>query len=165
MTFLRGAAIVVLVALILALVGCAGRRVATHQRQSIFIEDEYAPYGEAGTSTIVGQAFVTAEDGETKYGAGSAIYLNPVTTYSTEWFEVGILQGKHLSEADSRVWRFHREATADEMGRFKFTGLAAGEYYLATAINWEVAGKKTGVLVGAKVEVGEGETAEVTLTQ
>jgi hypothetical protein len=166
---MKSKVLVLLVVLSLVLIGCAGRKASVYQRQTVFIEEEYGPYTEAGTGSIVGQVFVETEDGETKYGSGSTIYLNPVTTYSTEWFNIGILQGKELSEADVRVWAYHEEAVADRMGNFRFTNLAPGEYYLATAVNWEIQGEKgsktIGVIVGTRASVGEGETVDVVLTK
>jgi hypothetical protein len=164
----RGCALViVLLVLALFLIQCAGPKASVYHRQAAFVEEEYAPYVHPGASTIIGQALVETEDGEVKYGAGSAVYLNPVTTYSTEWFNVGILQGKAMSKPDERVWPYHRSVTTDEKGNFEFNDLAPGEYYLATTISWQIPGEKEpatiGVNVGSKVEVGEGETASVIL--
>jgi hypothetical protein len=58
-----------------------------------FNEDEYLPYAGDGDATITGQAFLKTRGGDVKYGAGNTIFMNPVTSYSTEWMDRAILGG------------------------------------------------------------------------
>lgn len=104
---------------LLVLAGCAGTT-PPRERQARFIESEYAPYASQGNGTLVGQAFLKTRGGDVKYAAGNEIILNPVTSYSTEWFDVAIRQGQDIAEGDARVQPFTRSTFADGEGRFEF---------------------------------------------
>lgn len=140
-----------------------------HQRTAKFIESEYAPYGDSGSSVITGQAFLKTRGGDVKFGAACMVYLNPVTTYSTEWFTYGIIKEMSLSKADPRTDKYHWETMADGFGYFEFKNLPAGEYYLACRILWEVPGKynleTTGGYAYAITKVKPGETVKVVVTR
>jgi len=157
---------VILLFLVLSICSCGP---AFHQRKCTFSEDEYAAYKGAGTSIIQGQAFLRTRGGDVKYAAGRTISLNPVTSYSTEWFELGIMQGNILSAPDPRITPFNRTTIADGMGNFEFRDLPAGEYYIATSIFWEVPDRwgmqRTGTNVGSKKSVGPGQIIKVILTR
>lgn len=141
-----------------------------YQRMRTFEVSEYEPYAAKGTATISGQAFLKTQGGDVKYGAGETVILNPVTTYSKEWWSVSVERGRNMSEPDSRTASYSRTTTADGEGRFKFEGLPAGEFYVACSVTWQyVAGtryayrKTTGGMVGAQVTVGAGEHKDVIL--
>lgn len=149
--------------------GCATPQKQVSQRQAPFIESEYAPYAITGTATIKGQAFTKTRGGDVKFAAGNMISMNPVTTYSTEWFNRNVLSGEFLSPSDTKIDPFNKTTIADGNGNFKFTNLPAGEYYIVTNIIWEVpsapAGylKPTGGILAQKVIVKDGETVEIIL--
>jgi len=156
--------------------GCAVPPPPVIQRQATFIEAEYAPYAGEGDATITGQAFLKTRGGDVKYGAGCVIGLNPVTTYSSEWFQKVILEGLNLSPRDERAVAYHREMMGDGEGRFRFEKLPAGEYYLTCWISWEVdsgyrdrlgmgSTVQTGGVAYAQVRVGTGETVNVIVTR
>lgn len=151
------------------LAGCyAAPRPSIYNRMRSFDEAEYAAFSGNGTASISGQAFMKTRGGDVKYGAGETVTLNPVTTYSTEWWTVAVQRGVSMSEPDPRTSAYNRVATADGQGRFEFKGLPAGEYFVACSISWEYAGyrgyaRRTGGTVGARVKVGPGEKTEVIL--
>lgn len=149
---------------VLAIAGlsaCIGSRANPYKRVAVYDEAEYAPYATPGTGSISGQAFVKTRGGDVKYGAGNIVYLNPVTSYSTEWFEHAVLQEQVATAADERARKYCKEVRADGEGRFEFESLPAGEYYLACTIAWEVAGPygltPTGGVAHAKVQVAAGQ--------
>lgn len=131
------------------------------------MESEYAPYAGQGTGSLIGQAFLKTRGGDVRYAAGNDVYLNPVTSYSTEWFDVAIRGGQPISEGDPRVQAFTRTTVADGEGRFEFNNLPAGDYYVVTWVFWEVPSgayggmTTTGGPVGSKVTVRDGETTRV----
>lgn len=163
------------VGLAIAISGCAytaPRPTPTYQRMRSFDEAEYGPYAGKGTASISGQAFLKTRGGEVKYAAGEVVFMNPVTTYSKEWWTIAIQRGLPMSQADARVDAYARETTADGEGRFKFEGLQPGDYYVACSVSWEyVAGftagyarrRTTGGMVGARVSVTSGEHRNVIL--
>lgn len=163
----RGLRLCAVVAFPLALAACVLPQAAVYQRQAQFIEDEYLPSTKPGIGKLTGQAFTKTRGGDVKYAAGNTIVLNPVTTYSTEWFTVNTKQNIPISPADQRAFKYVRTVTADGMGNFEFTGLPAGEYYVATGIFWEVPGPNgltsTGSNVGEKVVIKDGETVKVVI--
>ena len=73
--------------------GCATMQPQRVPRTAVFNEDEYATYAGDGTATITGQAFVKTRGGDVKFGAGNKVFLNPVTTYSTEWYQKYVIGG------------------------------------------------------------------------
>lgn len=141
--------------LAVSMIGCVYPRMAT------FVEAEYAPYAEPGTGSISGQAFLKTRGGDVKYGAGNEVYLNPVTTYSTEWYQETVLKNRRLKPADPRTEKYHWITVADGQGHFTFENVPAGDYYVACAITWMVdAFTTTGDIVHARVTVKDGERIE-----
>jgi hypothetical protein len=151
--------------------GCAPRHYAPriYQLSAPFIPEEYQPYRSPGTSTISGQAFMKTRGGDVKLGAGSAVVLCPVTTYSREWFQVRVLQDVPTSTPDERTAQFTRTAIADSQGRFRFSGLPAGEYFIACYIRWEVPSEfglmPAGGWAYCKSHVDSSETSEIVATR
>ena len=95
--------------------GCA---IPLVERKAKFIESEYAPYAGEGTATLCGQAVVQTRRGEFKYGAGNEAYLNPVTSYSTEWYRVSVIGGRSLTKPNPKALAYNRATRADGNGRF-----------------------------------------------
>jgi hypothetical protein len=136
-------------------------------RRAPFIPAEYEPYGRPGTATIVGQAFLKTRGGDVKYCAGEPVSLNPVTTYSREWWNVVVLGRREIEPGDPRAQGFHRTTIADAEGRFRFPALPAGEYYVACHVAWEVPGASglegTGGWAASQIKVEDGATVEAIL--
>lgn len=151
------------------LCGCATTGVTNvpAPRNAMYVESEYAPYREPGTAVITGQAFAKTRGGEVKFGAGNTVVMNPVTSYSDEWWARAVRVGEHLEDPDPRIISFSSQATADGEGRFKFERLPAGDYYIACWIRWETGGgygsNDQAVCVGKKVHVDSGQTIDVIL--
>ena len=63
--------------------------------------------------------------------------------------------------------RARRITVADAEGRFKFSRLPAGKYYVRTEVTWEIGGNypTQGGLVGQLVDVLDRQTTEVVLNQ
>ena len=154
----------------LLLGGCVAPAPTVQPRRAAFVESEYLPYRSKGTGRIVGQVFMKTRSGDVKLGAGSAVYLNPVTAHSTEWFEAMMSpMAVLLAPPDARAIEFSRTTMADAGGNFDFTDLPAGEYYVLSSVFWEyVSGPsalKTGGRVGLKVKVQSDQTAKALLTR
>lgn len=153
--------------LIALLGGCALNKPV--ERTSTFNETEYAPYAGTGTSSITGQAFAKTVGGDVKFAAGNSISLNPVTVYSTEFYNTLVIQQKAITAPDTRAAQYNRTTIADGNGNFEFHKLPAGEYYVTTILTWSAPGMNgpvpTGAALGAKVSVGPGETAKVIVTR
>lgn len=143
--------------------GCAG--MVEQDRKAVFDPAEYASYLRGGNGAIAGQAFMVTRGGDVKFGAGREVVANPVTTYSTEWFERGVMGGERLKPPAPGMPEPKR-VVADGNGRFTISGLAAGDYYVACWIVWEVPTYGvSGGWVGKRVTVRDGQTTEVVLTR
>jgi hypothetical protein len=134
--------------------GCA-HATGPAARQAAFNEQEYAQYAYAGTGTISGQVMVRAEGGQTRPAEGSQVSLNPVTSYSTEWWNRTVVGGLNLRSADDREQKYLRTALTDAQGRFVFSDLPRGEYFVVAALNTAAAATGTSgpsnSLVGQRV--------------
>lgn len=121
---------------------------------------EYEPYSKIGTAEICGHALLRTPEGDPQLGAGATVYLKPVTTHSTEWFNTVVKGHKQLGPPDDRSLKYQKTIRADSKGKFCFQDLPAGEYYLACLISWE--GSSTNGVSGggyaySTVTVGDGE--------
>lgn len=128
----------------------------------------------AGTAVISGQAFLRRNDGIVVYAAGSDVALVPKTAYSDERMQKIYGEGK-ISQAtdlgvgvtftndDPRFARTVRTVIADGEGKFTFTGVPAGSYYLTTQVIWRAQYVQGGALM-ERVTVLDGQTANVIMT-
>lgn len=138
---------------------------------SLVDSTEYAAFARGGSGKIEGQAFLRTRGGDVKLSAGSPVVLDPVTKYSAEWFSMhsGNLQlfNQTALEAPARLFRnARRMSIADAEGRFEFTSLAPGAYFVHTRVTWEVATAGTqGGVVGTLVTVRDAETVRVIVTR
>lgn len=156
----------VLVMIVSALGGCVGSPANPIKREAQFIEAEYSPYERTGSGVLVGQAFLVTAGGDVKYGAGRQVLLNPVTSYSDEWYQKSVVPCLTIEPSDPRVHKYTRYTMADGEGRFRFTDLPPGDYYAVCAISWVFSanGTQTGGYAHAKVTIRDGQTTEVILT-
>lgn len=135
-----------------------------------FPVSEYESLLKTGSATVVGEAFLRTRGGDVKTAAGYTVFLNPVTSYSRQWHEVSYLHGRALSRSDPRIEQYVRSTTADSAGRFRFTNVPAGDYYVVTDVVWEtpvgyVAGmERQGGKLVKEIHIDEGQTAEIILT-
>jgi hypothetical protein len=151
--------------LVAAAIGCA-HATGPAARESAFNEQEYARYAYAGTGTITGQVVVRGERGQTVPAEGSQVSLNPVTSYSTEWWNRTVVGGLNLRSADEREQKYLRTTTTDAEGRFLFSDLPRGEYFVVAALNTGPAAAANGPgssLVGQRVHLTEGGKVDLVL--
>ncbi len=160
--------ICVLCVMMLVFAGCGGTKVTPPQwsLESYNAEAEYEPYLKAGTATITGQAFKTKRDGGVVKAAGRTITLDPATSVGTEWWKKAGRMWVHRSliHPNPAFEKARRTKVADADGRFKFTDLPAGKYYIRTWVTWETdKDELEGGLVGQLLEVHDGQMKEVIL--
>jgi len=91
---------------------------------------EYNRLGRTGKGTIKGTIFVNSPYGKKIVGAGTRLYLNPVTSYSNQWYNDSYIAGNKMEKADSRLFNYLKFTAADSSGVFAFYGVASGSYYL-----------------------------------
>src|SRR5262245_40298090 len=86
-----------------------------------FPREEYAALEKSGSAVVSGQAFLKTRGGDVKTAAGEEVYLNPVTSYSEQWYEVAYTGGRALTEADPSYSDYVQTTIADGDGRFSFS--------------------------------------------
>lgn len=155
----------------MGLISCAPRVTVQPVERIPFPEAEYKKLASTGTAIVKGQAFLKTRGGDVKTAAGNEVILNPVTSYSNQWYEVGYLQGKPMTEYDPRLNLYVRKQVADGDGRFTFKNVPAGDYYVTALVLWEAPVGYHGSLVqqggfiSKKIAVKEGEEIEIILTR
>jgi len=155
-----------LVALLVAgvIAGCAAPQQKTQRIP--FPVAEYESLVTSGEQVVSGQAFLTTNGGDVKRAAGVEINLNPVTSYSDQFFEYHCKGKGALTKADSRYLKYIKTEIGDADGRFKFSNVAEGDYYLVTTIKWMLPnGNWSGGLVCRKVTVAANQENNFILTK
>lgn len=136
-----------------------------------FNPNEYENIETTGTSKIKGQAFIATRGGDVKYGAGRYVILNPVTSYSTDFYNKTVLNGLKLPDPDPRIFKYIKTTRADGFGNFEFENIAPGKYYIYCPIFWEIPTSNrymknhTGGYAYCTIIVNENETVKAILTR
>jgi len=99
-----------------------------------FPVSEYYALPLKGRGTINGKIYIKDGYGRQVVGANTRLYLNPVTSYSTQWYEEGYLGGHKMEKADIRLYNHLPFTTANASGEFAFYGVANGSYYLIGSV-------------------------------
>lgn len=95
-----------------------------------FPAGEYAALARTGKGTIQGNIYLQDAYGKKIYGRKTRLYLNPVTSYSRQWYEQSYIAGSKMGKADSRLFNYLKFTASDESGSFAFYGVPSGRYYL-----------------------------------
>jgi hypothetical protein len=92
--------------------------------------NEYNKLARSGKGTIEGDIYLIDLYGEKVYGKDTRLYLNPITSYSNQWYKESYIKGKKMTEPDSRLFNYLRFTASDSNGHFAFYGVPSGSYYL-----------------------------------
>ena len=103
-------------------------------RHEILNPDEYAPYEKGGSAVIEGDLCFTLEDGVKKCFDRAQVFINPVTSYSDEWYHRGWAGREALKAPDERAVKSNKMTLSDKDGKYKFEGLASGSYYVGAIV-------------------------------
>jgi len=159
---MRSYVVIILSTMLLA--GCATQRIP-------FPAAELSALNMAGDKTVNGRIFLIDQFEEEQVGAENTITLEPVSSYSNQWYEVNYLRNKPLKKADPRYEKHVLRTTADSEGKFIFKNVAAGNYYLSGPVSWAATTcsaniVKTEVMISKKISLqGNDTTVNVPLTK
>ena len=95
-----------------------------------FPESEYKSLAITGSATVAGHIYLKTSNGQKVYGKLTRLYLNPVTSYSTQWYKESYLGGAKMSKVDPRLFNYIKFTTSDRSGKFEFLNVPSGSYYL-----------------------------------
>jgi len=95
-----------------------------------FPENEYKSLATTGSATVKGKIYIVTAGGNKVYGKNTRLYLNPVTSYSTQWYNESYLGGAKMSKVDTRLFNYLKFTTSDSNGNFEFLNVPSGSYYL-----------------------------------
>jgi len=133
-----------------------------------FPVEEYSRLARSGRATVKGTLWVTNANGERILGKQTRLYLNPVTSYSRQWYQESYLGGRKMDKADPRLFNYLRFTTSDSNGRFAFYGVPPGRYYVIGVVR---CGQECGydtpqnIRVAKEVSVGGSGTVNVELSK
>jgi hypothetical protein len=99
---------------------------------------EYSALSHVGSGTVEGQVFMKTVGGDVKYGAGSEVILNPITSYSEQWYDASYNLHRPMSPADARQAQYLVTIQADGSGNFKFNNVPPGRYFVTSSVFWQI---------------------------
>ena len=154
---------IVLLLVTLLMMGCA----RTYERKAEFNSEEYAPYAGTGTARVCGQAYLSMDDGKPHVASGDRVLLAPATSYTEEAIMVKVRRGRKMVDPAPEAMKFEQHTKTDAEGRFCFTGLPAGEYYVVADIALPTSTKehRESQLAHAKVSVKAEENVYILVTR
>jgi hypothetical protein len=134
----------------------------TPMERMAFPVNEYARLQKRGRSTLMGTIYVeNVNSSEKIMGKKVKLWLNPVTSYSNQWYEEDYLGGYKLSKIDKRIYNYMKLEYSTMNGKFTFSGIPRGEYYLVGSVKCTEAcglGNTKSIRLVKKVSVGSGAT-------
>ena len=147
--------------------GCANRQLV--QRMP-FPSAEYSALPTTGTGTVEGQAFLKTVGGDVKYGAGTEVYLIPVTSYSEQWYDIVFNQHKVPVISDPRQTPYVRIVQADGAGNFKFEDVPPGKYFARADVTWSAPSQYGGLALQGgpmanRISVSNGKITRTMITR
>jgi hypothetical protein len=133
-----------------------------------FPVDEYKSLAKTGSATVDGHIYITTSGGNKVVGKNTRLYLNPVTSYSTQWFNKSYLGGAKMSKVDPRLFNYLKFTTSDSSGKFEFLNVPSGSYYLIGVVKCGTAcgyDKVKNIRIAKKISVFGNDIKEVDLTK
>jgi hypothetical protein len=149
-----------LVAAGMALAACTSSHVKANEELT---EQQSASYMNGGTATVEGQILVQPASGPIQYGSDSDVRIMPMTTEADNYVQTVVLAGDTTlpgSTFRTPSW-FTR---ADQAGRFRFTEMAAGNYYVLCPMAWVDGGERHKAIAVGRAQVAAGATAQVQVS-
>jgi hypothetical protein len=156
------------VCLCLLVAACAARTKPAFVPTQPFNDTDFAWSASKGRGTVTGQAFLKTVGGDVKTCAGNEVSLVPDNSYTEEIHSA--LQTNRYGSAvyDPRYYQFRRTTTCDAEGRFSFSDLPSGKWFVNVLVQWG-APSSSGILpqggyLSRHVETKDGTTEKLILT-
>lgn len=104
--------------------------VKTKMERIAFPVAEYNRLARYGKGTVKGMIYLKDAYERAIPGKSTRLYLNPVTSYSKQWYNESYIGGYKMQKADDRLFNYLRFTASDTEGRYAFYGVPTGRYYL-----------------------------------
>ena len=95
-----------------------------------FPTEEYRTLSQSGSGTVKGAIYVSDAYGKKTFGKQTRLYLNPVTSYSRQWYQESYIGGYKMEKADKKLFNYLKFTTSNAQGKFAFYGVPSGSYYV-----------------------------------
>jgi len=99
-------------------------------RRIPFPDSEYATLAKKGKGTVKGLIYILDDNGKKIYGKKTRLYLNPVTSYSKQWYDQSYIGGYKMGKSDKKLFNYLKFTSSNSSGKFAFYGVPSGSYYL-----------------------------------
>lgn len=165
---------------IIASTGCATRPPVI--LPSPYDDAMYQSYTAPGTATITGSSFLITRGGEVKRGAARQVFLIPDTPFlrvrmKEDDTEHSTFASIGNSKTDpvmiAAAWKHTRMAIGDVDGKFTFTKVPSGGYFIETKLIWQYVNcgfllgcrlSDTGAVLRQRIDIKDGATTDIQLT-
>jgi hypothetical protein len=97
-------------------------------------------------------------------GHQTRLYLNPVTSYSNQWYRESYLADHKMGKSDKRLFNYLKFTASDANGVFAFYGVPAGKYYVVGTVKCTECGGKN-VRIARRISVSGSNTVTVDLSK
>lgn len=159
--------------LAVVLMGCSTPRPPVVMPE--FHQAEYDALSKTGSGGVKGQAFMKTKGGEFKKAGGERVTLRPKTEYTRKLalLPTSLYKRTVIGAVSPTIYEYDRTTTADSDGRFEFTEVPDGNYYVTTNVSWSVfypgvltpVESKQGGTITSEVTVAGGKVSSVMLTR
>lgn len=130
-----------------------------------------------GKNSIEGNAFLVRNDGVVVTCAGKGVGLTPVTAYADERIKAiygnndeGIdrvgpfSQIKKFTPDEPLYYKYGRSTKCDSDGRFKFSSIPDGDYYVTTTVLWMAGNSYQGGFLMKRVSLRGGKVQSIIMS-
>ena len=134
-------------------------------RNVVFNEAEYKAYAEKGSLSLKGNVCASLPAG-VACPKNALVFVNPVTSYSTEWYGRHWVGNELLALPDKKAWNYQRRTESQPKGDFVLAELPAGSYYVGSTMCVQLKpadARCTPVRLGAKVTLSEDTQVELPI--
>ncbi len=103
-------------------------------KRIVFPKSEYHYLAKTGKGTIQGKIYITDAYEQAILGKNTRLYLNPITSYSKQWYKESYLSKRKMEQPDKRLFNYLKFTSSNNKGIFAFYGVPSGSYYLVGTV-------------------------------